>query len=122
MCFPVSAVLLTPTYLALGTYNGQVYLYDTRSLLESATADSAPEPHLLHAHKNRVYYLHAVPCSLSQDGHTSLFPTYIGRSADVMERQLIVSIGSGRFFPSESSKFFRKMEHQKGCFLNLWLT
>ena len=116
-CLPVCALLLTPSSLALGTYDGKVHIFDTPSLLSSAVRS----PRVFHAHINKVYALHSVPCRISRDGYTSLFPTYVGRSVDDSERELIVSIGSGRCYPSEKTKVFKKIEHQRGCFINLWL-
>lgn len=120
---PVSAILLTPSLLALGSYEGKVYVYKTTSLVDSTSEVAASlEPIILRAHKNKVYDLYSIRGVVSTNGHTSLFPTYIGHAAKDVQKEFLVSIGSGRCYPSlNGAKAFKKFICQKGSYVNVWL-
>lgn len=119
----VSALLLTPSLLAIGSYEGKIYVYKTTPLLDTTSESvTVPEPMILHAHKNRVYDLHCMKGCVTTSGHTSLFPTFIGRSTEDMEKEFLISVGSGRGYPSlNGSKVFKKFVCHRGCFVNVWL-
>lgn len=109
---------MTPRLLALGFYDGSIYLYDTPLLL--ASRDNRPK--VLHAHFNKVYGLHCLQGRVHTNGLTSIFPTFVGRASEEMERDYLVSIGHGRGYPSlRKKKVFRKSSLNRGSFVNIWL-
>ena len=120
---PVSALLLTSSLLAIGSYEGKINVYKTASLLGSTSESTiVTEPRILHAHKNRVYDLHCLKGCVTTSGHTSLFPTFIGHSAEDVEKEFLISVGSGRGYPSlNKSIVFKNFVCQRGCFVNVWL-
>ena len=115
----VSSLLLTPTLFAIGLYGGEICIYHTPTFLESR---EAPTSVILHGHVCRVYALHCLKGRIHTDGSTSLFPTYLGRPAEEVERDYLISVGFGRGYPSlKKNKVFRKSFLRKGCFVNAWM-
>ena len=118
----VSTLLLTPAIFALGSYEGAVYVYNTPGLIDSQLTTITTEHKILHAHFHRVYTLHHLQGNIGTDGSTSLFPTFIGRVTEEVERNFLISIGFGRGYPSlKKHKLFKKSSHKRGCYVNVWL-
>ena len=119
------SVLLTPAILALGLHEGDIYVYHTPSLLTSRQLTEAPpppQPRVLHGHLSRVYALHTVRGRVSTEGSTSLFPTFVGRADEEVERDYLISIGFGRGYPFLSKRrIFKKSCVSRGSFINVWV-
>ncbi len=105
--------------MAIGLYEGEIYIYHTPTLLDYPEETA---PIVLHGHFNRVYALHSLKGHITTDGFSSLFPTYLGRAAEEVEKDYLISMGFGRGYPSlRKNKVFRKSSAKKGCFINAWM-
>ena len=111
---------MTPSYLALGLHEGDIYLFRTPSLLDVHQMQP-PEPKVLHGHFSRVYALQSVRGHIAGDGSTSLFPTFVGRADTEVQREFLVSIGFGRGYPFLKKKMFKKSCISRGSFVNTWM-
>ena len=115
----VSSLLLTPTLFAIGLYSGEICVYHTPTFLESREEATSV---ILHGHFRSVYALHCLKGRITADGSTSLFPTYLGRPTEEVERDYLISVGYGRGYPSlRKNNVFRKSSPKKGCFINAWM-
>lgn len=115
----VASILITSSKLAMGTYEGDVYVFDLLKMLKV----SKPTTMLaLKTHTRTVYSLASLKTSITPEGFTSSFPTYLGRAQGNVERELLVSIGYGRAYPEEQgeSKTFTSFCQQSGCYVNTW--
>ena len=120
--FIVASVLISSSKLAIGTYDGEVYVHDSMKLLEGS------EPIQYHvatlkAHIRTVYSLVSLKTRISPDGFTSTFPTFLGKAQENYEQELLVSTGYGRGYPElrGESKAFVSFYQQGGCYVNTWL-
>ena len=118
--YAVASVLITSSKLAIGTYEGEVHVYNMDKLLENKSTD----PVMLKAHIRTVYSLATAKTVLTPEGFTSVFPTYLGRAQEDVERELLVSIGYGRGYPElpgePRSKAFSSFNQHSGCYVNTW--
>ena len=110
--------------MALGMHEGDIYLYHTPSLLDPDQQQPSPKPKVLHGHFHRVYALHTLPGRITREGSTSLFPTFVGRAREEVEREFLVSIGFGRgysFLKKKRRTMFKKSCVGRGSFVNAWM-
>lgn len=118
--YAVASVLITSSKLAIGTYEGEVHVYNTDNLLEKKPTDSV----MLKAHIRTVYSLATARTVLTPEGFTSVFPTFLGKARENVECELLVSIGYGRGYPEPPgeprSKAFSSFNQQSGCYINTW--
>lgn len=116
----VASVLITSSKLAIGTYEGEVYVHDLGKLLENKPMDAV----MLKAHIRTVYSLATLSTALTPDGFTSVFPTFLGKARENVEHELLISIGYGRGYPElpgePKSKAFSTFCQQSGCYINTW--
>ena len=109
--------------MIFGTYNGRIYLFDFQKLLndDSVCSFDAIQPDcLLQGHCSTVYSLFTMKTDWNEDGTTSIFPTFIGRSARELGSDIIVSIGYGTSYPNFEEPFSSSVQ-KKGACLNVWL-
>ena len=118
--YAAASVLITSSKLAIGTYEGEVYVFSMDELLEKKPTD----PVMLKAHIRTVYSLATAKAVLTPDGFTSVFPTFLGRARENVECELLISIGYGRGYPEPpgepKSKAFSSFNQQSGCYINTW--
>lgn len=113
--------MTTPTKLVTGTYDGVVCLYDMEEILSTDTHSlSHVNSENLRAHFTTVYSLIYLEGSVSSNGLTSIFPTFIGRTEKPTSEEFLVTIGYGRGNP-ELPGPLRTTLQPKGTALNVWL-
>lgn len=123
----VASVVLTNRKLAMGTYNGEVYVYNAPVLLEEGVELSQAEHAVLRAHKpkSKVYSLACIEGRIKSDGYTSVFPAYIGRSgSQEVTKDFLVSVGYGREYTDIgklNEKIFKSSLKRDGTFVNIWM-
>ena len=117
----VSSLLLTPSLLAVGSYDGIIHIYDTPNLIDTNTSQIL-KPRTLHGHYNRIYGLHLLRGCIRAEGYSSLFPTFVGKSTKEMKKDFLVSIGFGRGYPLlKNYKVFKKSNLTRGSYVNSWM-
>lgn len=112
---------MSSSKLAIGTYEGEVYVFDIVKLLKC----SEPTEHrvtILKAHIRTVYSLVSLKTCISPEGVTTSFPTFVGKAQENYERELLISTGYGRGYLElrGESKAFSSFYQQGGCYVNTW--
>ncbi len=96
-------------------------LYEMEKVLcsnERFLADTNPD--ILRAHFLTVYSLIYLEGSVSREGFTSIFPTFVGRAEKPASQEFLVTIGYGSGYP-ELVKYLRTSMQPRGTSLNAWL-
>ena len=122
----VASVVLTSRRLALGTFNGEVFVYDAQKLLETDSDLSQSRHSVLRAHKpkSRIYSMACIEGHIGTGGSTSVFPAYIGRSDSNVPKDFFLTVGYGREYTdlgSSSGKIFKNSLRKGGVFVNVWM-
>lgn len=121
LSFVVASILISSSKLAIGTYEGEVCIFDIFKLLKGSELAQCRVA-TLRAHIRTVYSLVSLKTQISSEGLTSTFPTFLGRAQDNYEGELLVSTGYGRGYPElrGDSKAFVSFYQQGGCYINTW--
>ncbi len=123
----MASVALSSRKLAMGTYNGEVFVYNASLLLEEGVELRQAEYAILRAHKpkSKVYSLACIEGHIKRDGYTSVFPAYIGRSdSQEVAKDFLVTVGYGREYTdlgSLNEKIFKSSLRKDGTFVNIWM-
>ena len=119
--FTAASVLISSSKLAIGTYEGEVHIFDVIKLLEGSEPIQCCMA-TLKAHVRTVYSLVSLKTRMSPEGFTSAFPTFLGKANENYEGELLVSTGYGRGYPElrGESKAFVSFYQQGGCYVNTW--
>lgn len=115
----VASVLITTSKLAMGTYEGEIYVFGLLKILNGGETTTML---VLKTHIRTVYSLASLKTLVTPEGFTSTFPTFLGRAQGNVERELLISIGYGRAYPEQhgESKTFTSFCQQSGCYVNTW--
>lgn len=115
----VASVLITSSKIAMGTYEGEIYVFDLLKMLKGSEPITLL---VLRTHIRTVYSLASLNTLITPEGLTSSFPTFLGRAQGNVERELLISIGYGRAYPEQDGEFktFTSFCQQSGCYINTW--
>ena len=119
----VSCFALSCSHFMVGTYQGAIHLFDADTVL------NGPHESLgfilsqsLTAHSGTVFHILSMEGGLDEDGFTSYFPTFMGRSQQSLQAKFLVSFGYG--FSPYSRRGTAKVygdQHPKGTYINAWM-
>ncbi len=110
----------------MGTYNGEVFVFDASKLLERDIDLSQAQTAVLRAHKpkSKIYSLACIEGTIRSSGQTSVFPAYIGRSDRDLPKDFLVTVGYGRQYTELGAlgeKMFKSSSKKDGIFVNIWM-
>ena len=111
----------TASDLVVGTTTGHSLIYSRQKLESQDVYQASCDINVL-SHANRVSQIVLFDGSVSPDGHTSMFNTYLGIQSQATSCRYIVSIGKGFLNPLQfnSKAPLNSASERDGYCINVW--